>query len=216
MPKKEDAVSSAEIYADVRRKLIEATHKAKAKMKPEQLRDNYKCAASTMREVLFRLASDGFLEFEEQRGFRVVTCTERSLTELTHMRVLMEIEGAKLSIEKGDIEWEARLSAAQHKLAHIEHKMRASSDKDDFVNMWSMAEWEFHATLVSACGSNLMRSQHKMIYDRFRQHLLNLKQEHGFRDTNNNEHQAIVDAAVARDIEQCRTAISNHLLANLK
>lgn len=216
MPNKKDVVSSAEIYADVRRKLIEAIYKSKAKMKPEQLRHNYNCAASTMREVLFRLSSDGFLEFEEQRGFRVATCTEQSLAELIHMRVLIEIEGAKLSIEKGDIEWEARLSAAQHKLAHIEHKMRASSAKDDFVNMWSMAEWQFHATLVSACGSNLMRSQHKTIYHRFRQHLLNLRQEHGFRDTNNIEHQAIVDAAVARDLEQCRTAISIHLLANLR
>lgn len=215
MPRKVDAVGSADIYLDVRRKLIEAGYKAKSKMKPEQLRSDYNCAASTMREVLFRLASDGFLDFEEQRGFRVVTCTDQSLRELTHMRVLIEIEGAKLSIEHGDIEWEARLSAAHHKLAHIEQKMQLSAAKEPFVNMWSMAEWDFHATLISACGSVLMRRQHKTIYHRFRQHLLNLKRQHGFRSTNNLEHQAIVEAAVARDTALCGKAISDHLLANL-
>lgn len=215
MPRKNDAVGSADIYADVRRKLIEAEYKAKSKMKPEQLRSDYNCAASTMREVLFRLASDGFLDFEEQRGFRVVTCTEQSLSELTYMRVLIEIEGARLSIEQGDIEWEAKLAAAHYKLAHIEQKMQTSDATDHFVNTWSMAEWEFHATLISACGSGLMRSQHKIIYHRFRQHLLNLKRHHGFRNTNNLEHQAIVEAAVARDAEACRKAISVHLLANL-
>ncbi|MEP0522209.1 MAG: GntR family transcriptional regulator [Hyphomicrobiales bacterium] len=215
MSKKEDAIGSAEIYTDIRKKLIEAKFKATTKMKPEQLRSNYSCAASTMREVLFRLASDGFLDFEEQRGFRVVTCTEESLVELIHMRVLLETEGAKLSIEQGDIEWEAKLAAAHHKLAHIEQKMQINSATDSFVNSWSMAEWDFHATLISACGSKLMRRQHKRIYDSFRQHLLNLKQHYGFRDNNNSEHQAIVEAAAARDVAACSKAISNHLLANL-
>lgn len=215
MPRKENAISSADIYADIRRKLIAASYKAQMKMKPEQLRSDYNCAASTMREVLFRLASDGFLEFEEQRGFRIITCTEPSLIELTQMRLLLETEGANLSIERGDIEWEARLAAAHYKLAHIEQKMQINSATDDFVNSWSMAEWDFHATLISACGSNLLRHQHKIIYDRFRQHLLTLKRQFGFRISNIIEHQAIVEAAVARNTELCRKAIANHLLANL-
>lgn len=215
MSNKEQLKNSAEIYLDVRSKLIEARFETGLKMKPEKLRQDYACAASTVREVLFRLASDGFLDFEDQRGFRVVTCNIKSLQELTELRILLEAEGAKRSILLGDIEWEARLTAAHHKLAHIEKKIQSSTMTGPIVTSWNNAEWEFHATLLSACGSDLMRQQHKIIYDRFRQHLLNLKNQHGFRSTNLAEHKAIVDAVVARDAQNCSLAISEHLLANL-
>lgn len=215
MSRAENQISASDIYDDVRKKLLLARFLPGEKMKPEHLRNQYHCAASTMREVLFRLACDGFLTFQEQRGFRVAICTPQTLRDLTQMRILLETEGARLSILNGDIEWEAQLSAAHHKLAHIEHKMGTEKQTGLLVDVWCMAEWEFHETLMSACGSAVLREQHHTIYDRFRQHLLNQKNQYGFRTTNHLEHQAIVDAAMARDTELCRQCITRHLEANL-
>mgnify|MGYP003624436961 FL=1 len=215
MTRTENQLSASDIYDDVRKKLLLARFQSGDKMKPEHLRNQYNCAASTMREVLFRLACDGFLSFQEQRGFRVAICTPNTLRDLTKMRILLETEGARLSMLNGDIEWEARLSAAHHKLAYIEFKMGTEQQTSLLVDVWSKAEWEFHETLMSACGSAVLREQHHTIYDRFRQHLLNQRKHYGFRRTNHLEHHAIVDAAMARDAELCKQCIIRHLEANL-
>ena len=65
-----------------------------AKLRAEILRAEFGCSASTVREVLFRLATDGLVNFQEQRGFRVPDLSPTKLIELTHMRILLEGEGA--------------------------------------------------------------------------------------------------------------------------
>ena len=57
--------------------------------------------ASTVREALFRLSAQGLVNFQEQRGFRVPEKSPVLLAELTHVRILLEAEGAALSIRNG-------------------------------------------------------------------------------------------------------------------
>jgi DNA-binding GntR family transcriptional regulator len=208
--------SSIEIYNDLRRQLITAGFDAGAKLKPEELRHNYACAASTMREVLFRLSCDNFVVFHEQRGFRVPESSAKAMWELTEFRILLEQEGAKRSIVQGGIKWEARFAAAHHKLAHIESKMSELPTIAPLIDVWSEAEWEFHETLLSACGSDLLQSTHKNFYDRFRQQqLLRKVQNYGFRPESFDEHQNILDAALTRNPTLCCELIDIHLRNNL-
>lgn len=205
-------VSSAEIYQDIRNRLVSVEFKSGRRLKSDMLREPYGCAASTVREVLFRLASDGLVDFEDQKGFRVPALSERRLVELTNLRILLECEGARLSIEKGDLSWEAKLTAAHHKLAHIENKIRALAKiEPPYVRVWSDAEWEFHETLISACGSEVMHEMHRNVYDRHRQHSLGLNKNYSFREEIIVEHKAILDAAMARDPDLCARNIEIHL-----
>lgn len=212
----ENRMSSTDIYQTVRNGLITGRFEAGSKLKPEILRKNYDCAASTMREVLFRLSCDGFVSFEEQRGFKVPVSTQNTLEEITSLRTLIEQEGARLSIENGDIDWEARFAAAHHKLAHIESRATAVNDVSPFIDVWSQAEWEFHDTLLSVCGSKMLRQLHRTFYDRFRQHqLLRDPDSMGFRPETLDEHEAILKSAINRDTELCCKLIKEHLHNNL-
>jgi DNA-binding GntR family transcriptional regulator len=204
-------LNSAEIYRILRSRLTTAVYEPGQKMKSDGMRGEFGCSISTMREALFRLACEGFLEFEEQKGFRVPTTTDVAFREVAELRVLIEQAGTRLSIAHGDVEWEARLIASHHKLAHIEDKMRGVSDVEPFIQVWSDAEWEFHDTLMSACGSQEMRRLHKNIYDRYRQHLTNWHVSKGFRRNTLNEHKAILDAAIAHDANLCDERIADHL-----
>lgn len=205
---------SSEVYHDIRRKLISAHFMPGEKLKPELLRAHYHCAASTIREVLFRLSCDGLVDAQENKGFKVPQMSKDMCNEAMQMRCLLECEGARLSILNSDVGWEAQFTAAHHKLAHVEAQFAHMHKDKGLFDLWCACEWEFHETLVSKCGSELMRRQHKDIYDLHRLHMLAILdsvEDTGFREGNIYEHQAILEAALDKDIAACQTHIRAHL-----
>jgi len=203
------------IYDDLHRKLVTAQFEHGEKLKSEDLRQIYGCSANTIREVLFRLSTAGLVAFEEQRGFRARRTSRERQHDLTQFRILLEQEGVSLSIKHGDIEWEARLSAAHHKLSHIESEVRRAGGVEHVLSLWSNAEWEFHDTLISASRSPLLRETYKIIYDQFRQQLVSRDSNYGYYADNIEEHRAILEAALARDEPLCRQHIHDHLARNM-
>ena len=89
------------------------------------MRDAYGTAVSTLRELLNRLASEGLILAEGSRGFEVASISPANLREIADMRQLLECHALRSSFEAGDVEWEARVVAAHHKLASMEKRMAA-------------------------------------------------------------------------------------------
>lgn len=208
-------METPQIHDDLHRRLTTGLIELGAKLRPEPLRAHYGCSANTLREVLFRLASAGLVVFEEQRGFRATPSSPERQSDLTKFRILLEQEGASLSIRHGGIAWEAALTAAHHKLRHIENEIARTGDIEPVLVLWNIAEWEFHDALSAACESPLLRETFKTIYDRFRQQMVTRERRYGYFPDNIAEHQRIVDAALARDDAACRQAIHDHMLRNL-
>ncbi|MFK7878541.1 GntR family transcriptional regulator [Roseobacter sp.] len=209
------AAHDADIFDDMRHRLITGEFGYGSKLRAEKLRLDYNCSASTVREVLFRLSTVGLVDFQEQRGFRSPYQSVERQHELTHMRILLESEGACLSIRLGGVEWESRLSAAHHKLSHIETRVRSSGDVTPLLGLWSRAEQEFHETLIDSCGSKLLKRTHKVIYEQFRQQLVSAETNFGYFPENIREHQAILDAALERNEDLMRVTVNDHLARNL-
>ncbi len=205
----------ADIFDDMRHRLITGEFGYGIKLRAEKLRSDYNCSASTVREVLFRLSTVGLVEFQEQRGFRSPEQSVERQHDLTHMRIMLESEGACLSIRLGGVEWESRLSAAHHKLSHIEMRVRSSGDVSPLLSLWSRAEQEFHETLIEASGSALLIRTHQVIYEQFRQQLVSAETNYGYFPENIPEHQAILDAALDRNEDLVRKRVHDHLARNL-
>jgi DNA-binding GntR family transcriptional regulator len=210
-------VDTPEIYDDLLRKLVTASFKPGQKLKPADLQGEYGCSANTIRDVLLRLAKVGLVEFEMQRGFRACMSSPERRHDVTQFRILLEQEGARLSMLQGGLAWEAHLTAAHHKLRHIETQIVRESLRDDYVTLWSDAEFEFHDTLISASGSPILGETYANIYFQFRQQMVNLERDFGsdYFKAIIDEHQAILDAALARDVGECQKAIYDHLKRNL-
>ncbi len=210
-------VETPEIYADLQRKLVTATFGPGEKLKPAELQGEYGCSANTIRDVLLRLAKVGLVEFEMQRGFRAKHSTPEHRHDVAQFRIMLEQEGARLSILQGGLDWEARLSASHHKLRHIETQIIRDQQHDTYVTLWSDAEYEFHDTLISACKSSVLRETFESIYVQFRQQMVNLERDFGtdYFKAIIVEHQSILDAALARNIAGCQAAIYDHLKRNL-
>jgi DNA-binding GntR family transcriptional regulator len=205
-----DSDEQVSIYAHVNERLAVGEFAPGARLKADALRQDYGVSASTMRELLFRLACGGFVDFEEQRGFSVPPASMERLLEVRHLRTVIETEGARLAIERGDMEWEARLNAAHHKLAHIEFKMREAGRLRENIAIWTRFDWEFHETLVSAAGSELLTETLHGLFLKYRQRLVAFVPDYGFRRGTVDEHGAILEAALARDAERCAAAIRTH------
>ena len=118
---------------------------------------------------------------------------------------------------RGGLEWEASLTAAHHKQRHIEQQLAERPPSGPDIALWSDAELGFHETLLSACGSPILRETHRNVYAQFRQQMVGVQRDFGrnYFEAIIAEHQAILDAALARDAEACRTAIYDHLKRNI-
>ena len=181
-----------------------------SKLKIDMLKQRYGMGVNVIRESLTRLASENLIASENQRGFRVAEISESRLSDLTRLRILLETDGLKHSIENGGLDWESTLVAAYHKLEYIEQKMLL--DEENHSAMWNECDWEFHATLLSACESQLHQLYHKRVFEQFRQYVMSNLKTHGFRGENIiAEHKAILEAALARDYERCKEALEIHL-----
>ena len=181
-----------------------------SKLKIDMLKQRYGMGVNVIRESLARLASENLIAAENQKGFRVAEISQSRLSDLTRLRILLETDGFKYSIINGGLGWESALVASYHKLEYIEQKM--CTDEEQHFKMWNECDWEFHSTLLSACGSHLHRLYHKRVFEQFRQYVISNLKTHGFRGENIiREHEAILNAALDRDFEKGREAIETHL-----
>jgi DNA-binding GntR family transcriptional regulator len=210
-------MDTPDIFEDLQRRLVTASFAPGEKLKPADLQGEYGVAANTIRDILLRLSKVGLVEFEMQRGFRARRTSREHRDDVTRFRVLLEQEGTRLSMQNGGLAWESRLSAAHHKLLHIETKIVRESAQETYVSLWSDAEFEYHDTLISACGSPILRETYKSIYLQFRQQMVGLERNFAknYFEAIIEEHQAILDAALSRDVEAAKQAIFDHLKRNI-
>ncbi|MBV2359488.1 GntR family transcriptional regulator [Thalassococcus sp. CAU 1522] len=207
---------AVDIFETLRHRLMTNVYDHGAKVRAEALKQEFGCSASTVREALFRLSTLGLVTFQEQRGFRVPRRSDALLRELTHLRVLLEAEGAALSIRHGGVAWEAQLSAAHHQLSHLETRMQGADDKSPFVDLWFAAEQHFHQTLIASCGSDVLKETHYRVYCRFRQQLMVEDLGFDFISMNIQHHQEILNAALSGNEALTRQKIHDHLARHLR
>lgn len=174
----------------------------------EALRASYGVSFSTLREALTRLAADGLVIAEGQRGFRVAPVSRADLLDLTNGRVLLEREALRLAITHGDDAWEATILAAFHRMDRLQARLG-----DDFPlsPAWSAAHSVFHLSLVSACGSPVLIELRKSLFERAHRYRALSAQFRPAARPKEVEHRAILDATIGRDAPRAMDLIERHI-----
>ena len=111
------------------------------------------------------MSGDGFVVYEEQKGFYVSPVSESDLKEIANLRILIESHALKYSLENSNPDWEGSLLAAHHKLNLYENKLL--KNKTEERSNWKRYDSEFHQTLVRNCNSNNLIELHKLIFDKY-------------------------------------------------
>jgi len=203
---------SALTYDLIKRDIIFTKLKPSAKLKLDNLKNNYNASLSTIRETLNRLASEGFVKAEEQRGFFVNPFSKEDLIEIANLRILLECHAIKLSIDKGDTDWEGNLVASHHKLQLLEKETQKDYKKNK--EEWKKYDWEFHLALISNCGSSNLLNLHSILYDKYIRYQMAVTEYRG-KDAEE-EHKIIFEAALNRNPEEASKTLETHILKGLE
>lgn len=199
-------------YDALRAGLIWGRWKSGERLIPKHLKDEFGCTSSVLREAMLRLAGEGLVISETNLGFRAVTHSHETFREAAHLRLVLEREAVEMSLSKGDFDWEMSLSAAYQKLAYVEKQMMLTDDTEKYVRHWSLQDWEFHSTVMSACGSLLLMRAYKSAFDTYRMYAVATFPDYGFSQMiTADEHLNIYNAAIDRDVVGCIRAIETHL-----
>jgi len=195
---------SDQAYARLRNDIILGEFPPGAKLGIDQLRAAYAMGATPLREALHRLSAEDFVVVEGQRGFRVAEISARELRELTELRILIEGQALRESLQNSDDDWESRLVLAFHQLQKIEKQ----SEPDPVL--WEARNNEFHLALISRCESRWLMRIYELLYDQHRRYRVIARVARAERDIHG-EHGAMMDAALARDVKRLLSCHEAHI-----
>ncbi len=198
------------VYERIRDDLVSGHYEPGTKLRIEELGVKYGFGASPIREALSRLAEGGLIVYEAQRGYRVAQVSVEEYTDLIAMRLMLEPEALKQSIDCGALEWESNVVAAFHRLSTMQSRLAEGSVSA--YRDWAREDRGFHQALISACPSPwLLHFARTVIEQIARYHrdriLSGLLPMHKIE----NEHKRLMDAALSRDSESARALLMEHI-----
>ena len=193
-----------EAYAGLRADIVAGRFAPGQRLRPTELATARGVSLNVVREALNRLAGERLVIALPQLGFTVVEASVEDLLDLTDVRVMVESQALRHSIDRGDLSWESDLVAAHHRLAGTPMMIDGTGELSD---EWMHAHNAFHMATMSGCGSARLielaasLGESAAIYRH-----LSLQYDHGTRDIAG-EHRGIFEATLARDAE---TAVRRH------
>ncbi|QXL83759.1 GntR family transcriptional regulator [Comamonas sp. NLF-1-9] len=194
-------------YEQLRADIIEGRLAPGEKLRVEHLKDHYEVSAGTLREAITRLVSDALVVAEGQRGFRVAPIALEELEDITRLRVQIETEALRQSIQAGDGAWREAVHAAYAALSDAEPIVPARRRE------WELLNLRFHEALLSGHASpwtlRVLRllSRHSERYRSVGMHLPGSQREvHA-------EHTEIYEYAMAGQEARAALALEAHIRA---
>jgi DNA-binding GntR family transcriptional regulator len=195
-------------YERLRSDVLSGNWPPSTKLGIEALREHYGTGATPVREALNRLAAEGWVQHQDQRGFVVTPVSDEALRELAKTRVWIETLALTQSMQASTPEWEERVVLALHRLS----KTPRSLNKDNYVEnpAWEKLHREFHLVLLENCGSRWLIGFCEQLYDQaYRYRQLAAKTSYKRRHESD-EHKAVADAVVAGDVELACKKLTGH------
>ncbi len=145
---------SVRAYESLRAAVLHGAFRPGQALKPQELAVERGVSLAVVRECLLRLVGEGLAERLPNRGFVVPEAGDVRWQVIAEARAAVEPTMLRMSISRGDLEWETRVRAAHHRLAGTppyEH-----GDDVHFSDAWAAAHHEFHRALLDACGNDVL------------------------------------------------------------
>lgn len=180
------------------------------RLRIERLKEIYGIGPTPLREALQRLCAEGLVIASGNRGFMVAPLDPDEFADLNSARIEIEKSALRMSLARGDDEWEVGVAAAAWRIRRADVALREGGGD---IDAWEKANAAFHEALVAACGSRWLLRVRGLLndqYARFRRASVGLRRVD--RDLAA-EHAALAEAALARDIEKLCALTEAHFRA---
>ena len=192
-----------QVYTRVREAILEGEIAPGSVMSQVALADDLGVSRTPLREALRMLQSEGLVDAQANRRVTVKPISATDLEELVVMRVALETEAIRLSVERLEPEDLASLEGRLAEMAHF------AKEKD--YARWQAPHMAFHRGLTAAAGErvNALLAQLSDHAERYRRvHITRSP-----RAWVTQGHREILDAVKKRDREQAARLLAEHLSA---
>ncbi|MFF3276994.1 GntR family transcriptional regulator [Streptomyces chrestomyceticus] len=199
---------SEQVYAHLRDAIMRGDHAPGDPLKPQDLARELSVSLAVVREALVRVVGDGLADRLPNRGFAVPAFSDRRWQELAEARRTVEPAVLRLSVERGDLDWESRVRAAHHRLART--PAYVPEEGEYYSAAWSEAHRVFHRTLLEGCGNSALLET----FDRMWTASELARRWSAYRNPGRNgaeEHRRLEEAALARDADTAAEVLAHHL-----
>lgn len=199
---------SEQVYAHLRDAIMRGEHAPGAALRPQELAKERGVSLAVVREALVRVVGDGLADRLPNRGFAVAAHSDRRWQEIAEARRTVEPVVLRMSIERGDVDWEARLRAAHHRLTRT--PVDAPEEGEYYSGAWSEAHRVFHRTLLEGCGNAVLLET----FDRMWTASELARRWSTHRDPDRDgvdEHRRLEQAALARDADTAAELLAQHV-----
>lgn len=197
---------TSKVYEVIRSDILNGRLIPERKLKVQELAVELDVSPGAVREALSRLVPEHLVVSRDQRGFVVAPLSLDDLNELTDLRCEIEAIVLRRSVELGDVNWEANILAAEHRL----RSRNPALSEDEMKRTWTQNHAAFHTALVSGCNNSRLVSLHAQLYEqseRYRGLMFHVELTRNIDD----EHHKMVELALARDINGLVDAMIEHL-----
>ncbi|MFD5010728.1 GntR family transcriptional regulator [Streptomyces chartreusis] len=199
---------SEQVYAHLRDAILRGDHAPGDPLKPQDLAKEQGVSLAVVREALVRVVGEGLADRLPNRGFAVPAVTDRRWQEIAEARRTVEPVVLRMSIERGDVDWEARVRAAHHRLARTPAYL--PEEGEYYTSAWSEAHRVFHRTLLEGCGNPVLLET----FDRMWTASELARRWSALRTPGRDgvlEHRRLEEAALARDADTAAEVLIQHL-----
>ncbi len=133
----------------LRRDIVASTFPPSSRLQLRDLTTRYGVGATPLREALARLAAEGFVTLEGQKGFSVPPATRAHLLDVTLSRQVAEPEALRSAMSEGDAAWEDEIVAS---LALLRRELeRRAPESEAWLDGYEARHHRFHRALVAGC-----------------------------------------------------------------
>ncbi|NED89760.1 GntR family transcriptional regulator, partial [Streptomyces sp. SID11233] len=163
---------------------------------------------AVVREALVRVVGEGLADRLPNRGFAVPSFSDHRWQEIAEARRAVEPVILRMSIERGDVDWEARVRAAHHRL--VRTPAYAPEESEYYTAAWAEAHRAFHRSLLEGCGNQALLETFDRLWTA--SELARRWSAHRNPDRDGTrEHRELEEAVLARDADTATAVLVRHL-----
>lgn len=199
---------SEQVHGHLRDAIMRGDYAPGDALKPQDLAREQGVSLAVTREALVRLVGEGLADRLPNRGFAVPSFSDHRWQEIAEARRTIEPVVLRLSIERGDVDWEVRVRAAHHRL--VRTPAYAPEEGEHYTAAWAEAHRAFHRTLLEGCGNPALLDT----FDRLWTASELARRWSAHRNPGRDgaeEHRRLEEAALARDADTAAAVLIQHL-----
>lgn len=203
-------------YMRLRDEILSGVFAPDMPLRLEFLKERYGISFSPLREALNQLQVERLVTASSKRGFRVASVSLEEMWDAINTRILIETEALRQSIQHGDDHWEGHVVSSFHALDKGRQRLSDSTQLDPAtIETLEERHQHFHTTLISGCPSKFLLQLSATLYaqtERYRRPLLSTAHARDYSTMGpDNEHRAMMAAALARDEKAAVDLLKHHL-----